>query len=158
MLYFCLWKHRKRSILESPIEGKFKWEHRNDLTSMNTAFFQDRKREIINCGIQNVLKLCGTTFRKENRNVICLLDLNFYITLNRSGKIHFQKPAAGQTFLCIYYASYHMIIPFGRNRLYYKCGRVLLELLKTAIKLYFKIPILLLSVHKVVYYSLTKCL
>lgn len=79
-----------------------------------------------------------TTFRKENRNVICLLDFNSYITLNRSGKIHFQKPMAGQTFLCIYCPGYHMIIPFGTNRLYYKCGRVLSELLKIVIKLYFK--------------------
>lgn len=103
MLYFCLWKHRKRSILDSPIEGKLKWEHKNDLTSMNTAFFKDKKREIINYDIRNVLKLCGTTFRKENRNVTCLLDLNFYITLNCSEKIHCQKPMAGQTFVCICY-------------------------------------------------------
>lgn len=118
--------------------NKYKWEHKSDFISMDTTFFKGREREIISYGIENVLKLYITSFRRETRNAICLSDLNFFIALNCSRKRNFQKPMTVQTFFCVYYPGYRVIIPFGTNRLCYKCGWVLCELLKIVIKLYFK--------------------
>lgn len=73
---------------------------------MVAAIFKGRKREIISYSIENVPKLYVTTFRKENRNVIRLLDLNFRIALNCFGKVNFQKPMAEKTFLCVYLYDY----------------------------------------------------
>lgn len=69
--------------------NKYKWEYKSDFIFMDIIFFKGREREIISYSIENVFKLYIIFFRREIRNVICLLDFNFFIVLNCFRKINF---------------------------------------------------------------------